>query len=146
MINAQSLNGPWKAAADDVTIYDSNGDRVCTVHPASDSEGLCNRLALISIAPELLGIVKLAADRDEMRDRSPLYMDSEGREGIDHVGRAAHHARIAIDKADSLESQLSEAKQSIERMQASIELLGDKLIEATARALRAELALNAVKP
>lgn len=93
----------------------------------------------------LAGVIRNQAEALELARRSPLYMNEAGRESGDHLGRAAHHARTAIDKAEGLERQLSSARAAVERQQEAIERLGDELVRENLRANRAETALAAVK-
>lgn len=91
-------------------------------------------------------IVKLARALHAMNGyldaarRTPVYMDADGREGPDHVGRAAHHARMAMDRAEGLERQLGEARAAVDRQAREIGRLGDAVVAATARAVKAEAA------
>lgn len=85
-----------------------------------------------------------AAATIEALNRSPLYMDATGREGIDQVGKAAHHARTALDRLERSEALLSEERARVARMQSAIDGLAQEFETATVRAIRAERALAAV--
>lgn len=87
-------------------------------------------------------------DELEASRRSPIYIHaSDGAEHIyvDQIGRAAYHARNAMERAEGLEARQREASATIERQQAAIERLGDELVKENLRAIRAETALAAVK-
>lgn len=88
---------------------------------------------------------KQAAQALEKARMAASYIDGEGREGPDMVARTAHHARLAIDKADALSGELAQARDALARQGEAIAMLGREIEAATLRAVKAETALAAVQ-
>lgn len=87
---------------------------------------------------------QLTADLATAR-MTPRYSDDAGREAIDLVSREASRAFHQRDRADALDRRLSEASAARDRLQEQVETLGDAMVAATARAIRAETALAAIE-
>lgn len=89
-------------------------------------------------------IDELQADLAKAR-QAPTYFDDTGMERHDAAAVAFDQGRHALDKAEKLERQLSEARAAVARQQASIDTLSAEYETMAMRALKAERTVAALE-
>lgn len=100
------------------------------------------RVMLFDATRELVKVIKQLDGEMAAARITPRYMDGEGREGIDAVGAVAHHARIARERGDALQSALDAANQRAERFQAALDVSAGHIEALGSRIARAETAMR----